>query len=81
MGSGVELVVGKRVTTPSRYTLKASRISVLAGAVVASDVYYNQLTNVGTIGGTAHTPLPLPVVATLPPFETATTGTQDVTVG
>jgi hypothetical protein len=43
-------------------------------------VYYNQLTNSGTIGGTTHTPLALPVVSALPPFESATIGTQNITV-
>jgi hypothetical protein len=51
-----------------------------AGSKVSSDVYYNTLVNNGTITGTTHTPLSLPVLPTLPAFHLATAGTNDVSV-
>jgi len=76
----VELSIGKGVSTPARYTLKASRITILQGSTIASDIYSNQLSNSGILGGTQYSPLSLPVVAALPPFEAASPGTKDVTV-
>jgi hypothetical protein len=78
--STYQLTVGKGVITPPQYNLKASKISIGAGSVIGGDVYYNQLTNAGSIGGAVHTPLTLPVVASLPPFQSATVGTSDITV-
>jgi hypothetical protein len=60
--------------------LKASRITILQGSTIASDIYSNQLSNSGILGGTQYSPLSLPVVAALPPFEAASPGTKDVTV-
>jgi hypothetical protein len=78
--SGIELLVGQRVSTPPRYNLKASRISIGTGTVVGGDVFYNQLSNAGSIAGASHTPLSLPVVAAVPSFQNATVGTADVSV-
>ncbi len=64
---GVELSIGQYARTPADYYLKADRISVAGGAVVGGDVYFNSLTNSGTISGTSFTPLELPVGA-FPPF-------------
>jgi hypothetical protein len=76
-----ELQIGCGVTTPSRYTLKASRIRIAAGATIGGDVYFNHLTNAGVINGTLNTPLTLPVVPALPPFESANPGSQNINLG
>jgi alpha-amylase len=76
----VELSIGQSVTTAAGFDLKAHRIKVKQGASVASDVYYNQLTNNGTITGALSTPLALPILSTLPPFESAPAGTVDIEI-
>ena len=80
LDSKVELVVEQKATTPSGVELKAHRIKVKKKAVVNSDVFYNQLTNNGTINGTQNTPLTLPLFSTLPTFQSAPAGTQNITV-
>jgi hypothetical protein len=71
---GVELLIDPSVMTPAGYSLKADRIKILAGATVASDVYFNQLSNAGTITGHQFSSVTLPVDA-FPPFEAADPGT------
>jgi hypothetical protein len=57
-------------------------MTIQAGARVASDLYFNQLTNPGTTGGAFFTPLQTPVIPTqaLPPFNKGTSNTTAVTV-
>ena len=74
------LTVGVGATTPARYSLKANSIVVLSGAVVASDIYFNQLTNAGTLGGSKFTPLSTFPLVQLPPFESAKTGSLSINV-
>ncbi|HEX3129471.1 MAG TPA: Ig-like domain-containing protein, partial [Thermoanaerobaculia bacterium] len=78
--NGAELSVGGTVTTPSDYDVQGDSLTVAAGAVVGSDVRYNQLTNNGTINGSQTGSLPLPVFSALPAFLTATPGTTNVSV-
>lgn len=80
LDSQVELSVGHKVTTPTGFSLKANRIKVKQGAVVESDVFYNELMNNGAINGSLNSPLTLPVFASLPAFKQAPPGTQDITV-
>ena len=80
LASNVELSVGQKATTPSGDELKAHRIKVTKKAVVNSDVFYNQLTNNGTINGSLNTLLSLPLFTVLPPFQSAPAGAQDITV-
>jgi hypothetical protein len=80
LDSNVELSVGQSVTTHAGFAFKANRIKVKQGAVVASNVVYNELTNNGAITGSQNSPLTLPVFAGLPPFHQAPAGTQDITV-
>lgn len=80
LDSQVELAVGQNVTTPAGFALKAHRIKVKQGAAVESDIFYNELENNGTINGSQNSPLTLPVFASLPPFNQAPAGTQDITV-
>lgn len=80
LASNVELVVGQGASTPSGTELKAHGIRVKQGAAVNSDVFYNQLTNNGAITGALNTPLSLPLFTTLPPFQSAPAGSQDITV-
>lgn len=80
LDSQVELAVGQGVSTPAGFDLKGNRIKVKQGAVVASDIFYNELTNNGTITGIETAPLPLPIPQSLPPFEQASAGLNDLTV-
>jgi hypothetical protein len=76
-----DLSLDQGVKTPAGFALKANSIDIDGGAVVAGDVFYNVLQNAGTISGSLHTPLALPVISALPalpPFEAA--GTQNVSV-
>ena len=81
LNDGVELSIGQSVTTPAGYTLRANRIAVRQKAFVNGDVYFNQLDDAkkSTITGLHHTPLLLPVVGSMPPFQTAVSGEVDVT--
>ena len=79
-GGGTELQIGKSVEIAPGYEVKANRINVETKSRIASDVFYNQLTNHGDISGSLNTPLNLPVFATLPSFVTAPAGNNDFTV-
>lgn len=63
-----ELCVGIGVTIAGGYAVKANRIKVKNGAVIDSDVFYNELDNNGTINGAELPVLALPVLAALPSF-------------
>ena len=80
LDSQVELSIGIGTSTASGYSIKANRIKVKQGATVGSDVNYNELDNNGTITGTLHTPLTLPLTSILPEFQPATPGAQNITV-
>lgn len=80
LNSEVELAIGIGTSIASGYSIKANRIKVKQGATVGSDVYYNTLDNNGTISGSLHTPLTLPLISTFPEFKNASPGTQDITV-
>jgi len=75
-----EISLAGSVTAATGWDVKGNRVTVASGASVASDVYYNQLTNTGTVSGAQYTPLSLPVFTTLPAFLSATPGTTDVSV-
>ncbi|GJQ22167.1 MAG: hypothetical protein HBSIN02_25220 [Bacteroidia bacterium] len=79
LNSDVELTIGIGTTVSSK-SVKANRIKVKDGAMISADVYYNELENNGTITGTLHTPLTLPLVSALPEFMSATPGTTNITV-
>ena len=66
--------------TPAGYRLAATSIHINRETTVGGDVYYNTLTNEGTIAGTRFTPLAVPVFATLPPVAVRPPGTDNVTV-
>jgi hypothetical protein len=80
LDSGVPLSIAGTVTTPSGWDIDADRITIASGATVASDAFYNQLTNSGTITGQQTSSLTLPLFSTLPAFLTATPNTTDVNV-
>jgi len=65
-----EITLNPGVTTPTGYNLKGDWIKIAVGATVASDVYYNQITNAPAVTGKLITPLSLPVDA-FPAFESA----------
>jgi hypothetical protein len=78
--NGAELSIAGSVTTPANWDVEADSLTVTAGAVIGSDVSYNQLTNGGTINGLQRSPLALPVFPTLPAFLTATPGSTTINV-
>src|SRR6185436_11325256 len=75
-----EVSIGGGASTAAGWDVQGNRVTVASGASVASDVYYNQLTNNGSIGGAQYTPLSLPVFAALPAFQSASPGSTDVNV-
>jgi|GEM_PF-795880 len=74
------LSLDKNATTPAGYKLAATSIDLDQGASAGGDVYYNTLTNDGTIAGSLFTPLPIPVFASLPPVLVRPAGSVNVTV-
>src|SRR3954469_15014998 len=74
------LALDNSVTTPAGYKLAATSIDLDHAAAVRGDVYYNTLVNQGTITGTLHTPLALPIFANLPTVFIRPAGTSNVTV-
>src|SRR6185436_3897262 len=77
----VELTIAGGATTAGGWDVEANRVTVTSGAVVAGDVYSNQLTNNGTVSGARYSPLALPVFPALPTFRVASPGGTDVNVG
>jgi hypothetical protein len=81
VAGNVELLIREQSVTPAGYSLKAPGISIGNQAVIKSDVYYNTLTSSTTIApALKHTPLSLPVLTALPPFQVAAPGQTDITV-
>ena len=78
-GDDVELTIGRRVRTPAGFSVKADDIVIQRAANVAGDLFYNTLTNSGTVGGVETSPLSTPVFD-FPPFPMITPGTDAVLV-
>jgi hypothetical protein len=74
------LSLDRAVTTPAGYKLVATSVDLDQAAVAGGNVYYNTLSNQGTISGTQFTPLALPVFATLPPALIRPAGSTNVVV-
>jgi len=74
------LSLDNAVTTPAGYKLAATSVDLDNAVVVHGNVYYNTLTNSGTITGSLFTPLALPVYAGLPTVSIRPAGTNNVTV-
>jgi hypothetical protein len=74
------LSLNNSVTTPAGYKLAATSVDLDNSAVVHGDVYYNTLSNQGTITGSLFTPLALPVYANLPMVFIRPSGSSNVTV-
>ena len=74
------MVVGQQV----KFKDSASRLYgdsiLLRDKSEVYDVYYNEIDGDGTVKGTRHTPLTLPIISTLPAIPTFTPGTQNITV-
>ena len=78
LDSQVELSFGIGTQMAPGYCLKANRVKVKQNGICESDVYYNELTGIGTVTGTQYTPLHLPLYEALPEFHTGEPGTQDI---
>ncbi len=76
LDSQSEVSVGKSVYVADGVSIYGDSIKVKTGAS-AFDVYYNELTNNGTIRGSEYTPLVLPLDITMPTFPTPAPGTED----
>ena len=78
---GFELGIQNNEKTPAGYAIVGDSIQISSNATIDGNVFYNNLSNSGTINGSLNTPLPpFPIFAPLPAFQTATPGTTDVTV-
>jgi hypothetical protein len=75
----VTLESNSNISPGPNSALVGDSLTIHTGSVV-NDVYYNKLSNSGTIQGTKNTPLTLPVVTDLPVFPTFTPGSQSITV-
>jgi hypothetical protein len=74
------LSLNNSVTTPAGYRLAATSVDLDNSATVHGDVYYNTLSNQGTITGSLFTPLALPVFANLPAVFVRPASSSNVTV-
>ena len=77
-GGSVSLAVG--VQTAVGASVKADAVGIAAGSAVNGNVYYNTLSNSGSILGATLSPLDLPVVADVPSFSAGFSGRSDVVV-
>lgn len=75
-----QLALDRGCRTPAGAKLIANSIDIDRDASIGGDVYYNHLSNDGTIAGTRNRPLALPVFASLPPLLERAPATQVVTV-
>jgi len=74
------LSLDRSATTPAGYKVAATSIDLDQSAVVGGNIYYNTLTNQGTIAGTQFSPLALPVFANLPTVSIRPAGSDNVNV-
>jgi hypothetical protein len=74
------LSLDRFVTTPAGYKLAATSVDLDRDAMAGGDVYFNTLSNQGTIAGAQITPLALPVFSTLPEAFVRPPGTNNVVV-
>ncbi len=76
LDSQSEVSIGHNVNVADGVSIYGDSIKVKTGAS-AFDVYYNELTNNGTIRGSKYIPLDLPLDITVPAFPTPAPGTED----
>ena len=74
------LSLDNSVSTPAGYKLAGTSVDLDHSAAVHGDVYYNTLSNQGTVTGALFTPLALPVYANLPAVLIRPPGSANVTV-
>lgn len=74
------LSLDQSAITPAGYKLAATSVDLDQSVSVGGDVYFNTLSNSGTIHGAQFTPLGLPVYATLPAVLLRPAGTQNINV-
>src|SRR4051794_11792017 len=74
------LSLDNSVTTPAGYKIAGTSVDLDHSATVHGNVYYNTLSNQGTITGTLFTPLALPVFANLPSISIRPPGSSNITV-
>lgn len=74
------LSLDRFVSTPAGFKLAATSVDLDRDAMAGGDVYFNTLSNQGTIAGAQFTPLALPVYATLPEAFVRPPGSDNVVV-
>jgi hypothetical protein len=74
------LSLDRLVSTPAGFKLAATSVDLDRDAMAGGDVYFNTLSNQGTIAGAQFTPLALPVYATLPEAFVRPPGSNNVVV-
>ena len=76
LNSEVEVTIGHGDNIADGVSIYGDSIKIKTRAS-AFDIYYNELTNNGTIRGSEYTPLILPLDITMPVFPTPAPGTED----
>jgi len=76
LNSESEVTIGHDANIADGVSVYGDSIKIKTGAS-AFDVYYNELTNKGTIRGSEYAPLILPLDITMPAFPTPAPGTED----
>ena len=79
-GSQYQLKIGRNVTTPAGYSIRANAIKIERQSSINGDAYYNELNNRGSIAGTEVSPIAIPQFVNLPPFAPSVPGTQNIRV-
>lgn len=74
------LAIERSSSTPAGFKLAATSVDIDRETTVRGNVYYNTLSNDGTITGSLFTPLALPVYAVLPYESIRPAGTNDIVV-
>ncbi len=82
LNSRSEIAIGRRVNIPDDIAIYGDTVKIKTNASVF-DVHYNELKNNGSIRGTEHSPLQLPLDVSLPHFPTPVPGTEshDIALG
>jgi len=80
LASGAELTFGPSATAAAGSDLKGDSVRIKSKSVVGGDVFANDVQNQGTVLGSVHIPLSLPVLALLPAFHSGPPGTTAVIV-
>lgn len=78
--SSSALYVGEGAQILSAASLLSDSIRIKGNTIVEGDISFNTLSNEGIINGNQITPLTLPLLGSLPPFNSGVPGTNDIVI-